>query len=151
MQRHRRTFKTYTSSFENSLTPYSSNEDMRALALAGPRVTETRLAYPLSLMDLPSRVGALSRRGAMLSTNLAHLTAVMEPLTNKKVDDVGERELRDILKEGRGLGEAMNEFEEQFEEVRELMKELVREKREVFRRMDGDERGWKGKGWKDDF
>lgn len=45
----------------------------------------------------------------------------------------------------------MREFEEQFQGVRKLMTELVREKREVFGRVEGEERGWKGKGWKDDF
>ncbi|KAJ4336225.1 hypothetical protein N0V87_005517 [Didymella glomerata] len=152
---HRRSYKTYTSSYSDEITPYSSFEDVRNLALTlptGPRVTETRLAYRPQLTDLPSRVDALSRRGAMLSTYLAHLASVMEPLTNKKIDDVGERELRDIIKEGRGLGDAMSEFEEQYEEVRELMTDLMREKRDVLRRLDGDERGWTGgKARKDDF
>lgn len=87
---HRRTCKTYSNSYEDSLTPFSSKEDMRVLALAsptGPRVTETRLAYPLQLTDLPSRVNALSRRGATLSAHLAHVASVIELLTYRKVDD----------------------------------------------------------------
>jgi hypothetical protein len=153
-RRQRSSYKAYTSSYEDGLTPDSSYEDIRTPALPpliGPRITEIRLSSLSPLTDLPSRVNALSRRGATLSTYLAHLAAVMEPLSSKKAENVGERELMDILKEGRSLGEAMSEFGEQFEEVRELMKELLLKKREVFKRLEGDERLWKGKVWKDDF
>lgn len=145
----------YTSSYSNEVTPYSSCEDMRALTLAPPlglRTSRARPSSPLPLTDLPSRVNALSRRGATLSTYLAHLAAVMEPLAQKKVDDMGERELGDILEEGRGLAEAIVRFGEQFDEVRGLMEGLVVEKREVVGRLrGGKERERRGKGWKDDF
>ncbi|KAF3035993.1 hypothetical protein E8E11_000778 [Didymella keratinophila] len=42
---HRRSYKTYTSSYPDEITPHSSFEDVRNLALAphtGPRITETR-------------------------------------------------------------------------------------------------------------
>ncbi|KAF1928159.1 uncharacterized protein M421DRAFT_155439 [Didymella exigua CBS 183.55] len=155
-RRQRNSWNTsYTSCYENEVTPYSSYEDMRALALApplGPRITETRVFHPLPFTDLPGHVNALIRRGATLSTYLTHLAAVMEPLTSVKIEDMGKLELKDVLKEGKSLGKAIVEFEEQFDEVKDLMAGLMTEKRGVMRKLQGGgERGVGRKGCKDDF
>lgn len=116
----------------------------------GLRTYSTRVSSPapsLPLSGLPSRVNALHRRGATLSTYLTHLAAVMEPLKSAKVDEMSELDLRDVLQEGPGLHEAMQDFQEQFEEVRDMLRELTIERRDVVRKLRGDQEkvlNWKG-------
>ena len=72
----------------------------------------------------------------------------MEPLELAKVDELSELDLKDIIQEGQGLHEAMQEFEEQFAQVHDMLKELIIEKRDRIRKLQGQgEKGW-GKGWR---
>lgn len=152
----RSSFNTSYTSYEDSPSPspYTSYENVRQMQLAphsplGLRTYSTRVSSPapsLPLTDLPSRVHALHRRGAILSTYLMHLAAVVEPLKCAKVDEVSELDLRDVLQEGSGLHEAMQGLQEQFEEVRGMLRELTIERRDVVRKLRGDQE--KGLNWK---
>ncbi|KAF2629293.1 hypothetical protein BU25DRAFT_409188 [Macroventuria anomochaeta] len=69
----------------------------------------------------------------------------MEPLKSAKVNEMSELDLKDIIQEGQGLHEAIQDFEEQFEEVRDMLKGLTIERRDTVRKLQGDdEKGWKG-------
>lgn len=61
----------------------------------------------------------------------------MEPLKSAKVDEMSKLDLRDVLQEGPGLHEAMQDFHEQFEEVRDMLRELTIERRDVVRKLRG--------------
>ncbi|UPX19911.1 uncharacterized protein EKO05_0010160 [Ascochyta rabiei] len=128
--------------YDSDRTPLSSFEDIQhtRLITAPPSSISTRtyerIRYPspsLSTTDLLPRVSALNRRGATLSTYLAHLAAVVEPLKSTKVDEMSELELRDLLHEGQGLRDAMQDFEEQFAEVWAVLEDVMAQRRGVVR------------------
>jgi hypothetical protein len=99
--------------YQSELAPVPSYED-----LSIPTAVRTPI-------DLPSRVSALNRRAAIVSANLAHLTAVVKPLETTKPDDLSEAHLTDMWEEGICLGKAMEEFREQMEEVSLILEELL--------------------------
>jgi hypothetical protein len=82
---------------------------------------------------LPARVSALNRRAAIVSANLAHLTAVVKPLETVKLEELSDGHVSDMWHEGMALGTAMEEFGEQMDEVSAILEELLatrmREKR----------------------
>jgi hypothetical protein len=99
--------------YQSELAPVPSYEDLSI---------PTAIHTPI---DLPSRVSALNRRAAIVSANLAHLTAVVKPLETTKPDDLSEAHLNDMWEEGVCLGKAMEEFREQMEEVSLILEELL--------------------------
>jgi hypothetical protein len=112
-----------------------SIEDFKDLNLAH----HTHQSYPFTRpnphasssasADLPSRIAALNRRAAIVSANLAHLTAVVKPLESTKPEKLSQNDLHGMHQEGVGLVEAMGAFEEQMAEVLGILARLVREKR----------------------
>ncbi|KAJ4339577.1 hypothetical protein N0V95_007741 [Ascochyta clinopodiicola] len=135
--------------YDSDSTPMSSFENIQhtRLITAPPSSfsmrTYERIRYPspsLSTTDLLPRVSALNRRGATLSTYLAHLAAVVEPLKSAKVEEMSELHLRDLLQEGHGLQDAMQDFEEQFAEVWAMLEDVVAQRKGIVHSLlrDGD-------------
>ena len=94
--------------------------------------------------DLPAQVHAFISRAARLSTYLAHIAGLLEPL--EKTDEyVNDFDLRNILQEGKGLHAAIQKFEEQFDEMQGILEELEFEKRAARKAIGEDESG--GRGW----
>ncbi|KAH3950602.1 hypothetical protein HBI56_154000 [Parastagonospora nodorum] len=81
--------------------------------------------------DLPSRISALNRRAAVVSAQLAHLTAVARPLESTKPERLSETQLYDMHQEGVGLVRALGMFEAQAKEVLEMLADLLGGGREV--------------------
>ncbi|KNG46103.1 pq loop repeat-containing protein [Stemphylium lycopersici] len=125
--------------YTSDITPIPSYEDF------------TPRPAILSLTSLPSRVGALNKRAAIVSANLAHLTAVVKPLETMKREEIVESHLNDIWDEGYALGKAMEEFKEQIDEVSEILRDMTSGRRKVSKAVSGacvageDGRGASGK------
>ncbi|KAF9691221.1 hypothetical protein EKO04_010832 [Ascochyta lentis] len=136
-RRHRR---SSWDMYDSDMSPISSYEHVHhtRLITAPPSSFSTRTyerirypSSPLSTTELPARVSALNRRGATLSTYLAHVAAVVEPLKSAKVDEMSELDLRDLMQEGEGLQDAMQNFEEQFAEVWAMLEEVMAQRKGV--------------------
>lgn len=93
--------------------------------------------------DLPSRISALNRRAAVVSSQLAHLTAVARPLESIKPERLSETQLYDMHQEGVGLVRALGMLEAQAKEVLEMLAELLGGRIEVEKEVDWM---WEG-GW----
>jgi hypothetical protein len=116
--------------------------------LSSPSLTPYTQPYPFthpnphvpssSPTDLPSRIAALNRRAAIVSANLAHLTAVVKPLESTKPENLSKGHLHDLHQEGVGLVEAMGAFEEQMEEVLVVLAGLVGERKSSRKGVEGE-------------
>ena len=147
-----------------SSSAVSSHEDLRYqtdLTTAPPSAmnmqTYERITWPESsstslpsmtstAADLPSQVHSFISRAARLSSYLAHIAGLVEPLkkTGEYVDDF---DLRNILLEGKYLRAVMQKFEEQLGEMQDVLEELEFEKRATRKAIGGEEsgvRGWTG-------
>ena len=112
-----------------------------------PESSSTSLTTTTSTAtDLPAQVHAFISRAARLSNYLAHIAGRVEPL--KKTDKyVNDFDLRNILREGKGLHAAMQKFEEHLDEMQGMLEELEFEKRAARKAIGGEEsgeRGWTG-------
>lgn len=121
---------------QTELAPTPSFEDFPFSAFDSIKATST--------IDLPARIQALNRRAAIVSTSLAHLTAVVKPLESTKPEEVSDGQLGDMHYEGQVLGEAMEEFKEQMDEVKGMLQELlVSRKKARWEKMGGrGDCGW---------
>lgn len=94
-----------------------------------PSLEDFSLSHSPAPIDLPSRVSALNRRAAIVSANLAHLTAVVAPLESAKPEDLTDVQLSDMWQESVALGNALEEFRGQMEEVGAILEELLGERK----------------------
>ncbi|KAF2685267.1 hypothetical protein K458DRAFT_403484 [Lentithecium fluviatile CBS 122367] len=73
---------------------------------------------------LPSRANALIRRCAALSSTIAHLTAVADPLRSMKPSDVTNGHIFDMQQEASNVRYAFHELEAQMHEVEAILNEI---------------------------
>jgi hypothetical protein len=129
--------------------PTSTTTYYSAPTLTYPLIPPNPYTPSFHAPDLPSRIAALNRRATLVSTHLAHLTAVVKTLETTKPEHLNQGQLWDMHAEGAGLVSALKEFEEVVDEV---LKGLVGvlEEREGYRARDGRrvrEEEWRFEGW----